>query len=102
MRITLYEIFCKDTLRHRETARKIVENIPKKPEPHQIIVDFERIEFASRSFLHELLSDLSDKKVEFVNMNKEVKTMMDVILRSSESTLRFPTGKSSELLVTRH
>lgn len=102
MRITLYEIFCKDTLRHRETARKIVENIPKKPEPHQIIVDFERIEFASRSFLHELLSDLSDKKVEFANMNKEVKTMMDVILRSFESTLRFPTGKSSELLVTRH
>lgn len=74
-------MFCTDTLRHRETARKIIEIIPKEIE--EITIDFDRIDFASRSFLHELLFGLGSRKVNFSNANEEVKQMAHIIQRSS-------------------
>ena len=82
MRIELHNLFCTDTLRHRETARKVVENIPK--DTRQVTVDFGEIDFASRSFLHELLVGLSDKEVSFANANEEILLMTKAILRNSK------------------
>lgn len=82
MIIKLHNLFCTDTLRHRETARKVVETIPK--DMHQITVDFGEIDFASRSFLHELLVGLADKEVSFANANEEILLMTKAILRKSK------------------
>lgn len=73
--ISLYQMFGTDTLRHRDTARKIVEGLPKAD---KVILDFANIEFASRSFLHELICDLGNRKVVFENTNDEVKHMLEI------------------------
>mgnify|MGYP001076566589 CR=1 FL=1 len=79
--LNLYDIFCTDTLRHRETARKLLQKIPKKT---RVVLNFERIDFASRSFLHELLCGLNNnKKVSFSNMNTEVEQMMNIIQKKT-------------------
>jgi len=83
MRIQLYEMFCTDTLRHRETARKILTKIP--PEIEEVTIDFNRIDFASRSFLHELLFGLGNRKVYFSNANEEVEQMRSIILKNAIS-----------------
>jgi hypothetical protein len=83
VRIKLHDLFCTDTLRHRETARKIVEIIPK--DISQVIVDFEEIDFASRSFLHELLVGLDNKEVSYENANQEILLMTKAILRTFKS-----------------
>lgn len=79
MEISLYKMFSTDTLRHRQTAKRIVEKILKEPESDQTIIDFDKIEFASWSFLHELINDLSSKNVIFINKNKEVENMISII-----------------------
>ncbi len=79
MKINLYDEFCTDTLRHRETARKIVDEITKKPENDSIVIDFSNIVFASRSFCHELIFDLKNRDVVFTNRNDEVKRMMELV-----------------------
>jgi predicted RNA binding protein with dsRBD fold (UPF0201 family) len=81
--VKLYDLFCTDTLRHRDTAREVIATLVKEPLSTQIIIDFDKIDFASRSFLHELLSDLGSRKVTFENRNDEVKQMMDIIQKSS-------------------
>ena len=81
--VNLYEMFGTDTLRHRDTARKVVETLPKESESSQVIIDFAKIDFASRSFLHELLCDLENHKVTFTNRNDEVSQMMNIISKSS-------------------
>lgn len=85
MIICLYDMFGTDTLRHRETARKVVELIEKDANDSSIVIDFSRIDFASRSFLHELLCDLGSRKVVFENRNNDVKQMMDIILKRAVS-----------------
>lgn len=77
MELKLFELFKTDTLRHRETARIVVELLYKQ-EDEQKILNFDRIEFASRSFLHELLSDIGDKKVTFLNASREIKEMTKI------------------------
>jgi hypothetical protein len=77
MAVKLFDLFHTDTLRHRETARKVIEVLDKKTDKEETI-DFEKIDFASRSFLHELLSDLGDRKVIFLNRNNEIKQMMEI------------------------
>ena len=89
-------MFFTDTLRHRETARKIVENIPK--ETSDVTIDFVKIDFASRSFLHELLSNLCNRKVKFTNANQEIRMMTDVILKSSKLNLEVQT-QDNKLLI---
>ena len=78
MKIVLHDIFCIETLRHRDTAKKVVAMFAKEPVTNQIIIDFDKIDFASRSFLHELLSDLGTHKVIFENTNEEIKEMMEI------------------------
>ncbi|MCW4017378.1 MAG: hypothetical protein NWF00_01630 [Candidatus Bathyarchaeota archaeon] len=79
--INLFQMFGTDTLRHRETARKVVETLPKDSEHSPIIIDFQNIDFASRSFLHELLCDLGDRTVDFANRNEEVYQLTEIILK---------------------
>ncbi len=76
-------MFSTDTLRHRETARKVVDLIEKEATPSLTVIDFQRVDFASRSFLHELLCDLGDRKVTFENRNEEVKQMMGIISKNA-------------------
>ena len=81
--VKLYDMFCTDTLRHRDTARKVVALLAQEPMSTKVTIDFGGIDFASRSFLHELLTDLGSRKVVFENRCEEVKQMMDIILKSS-------------------
>lgn len=76
--VSLYQMFGTDTLRHRETARQVVECLPSKEAQSQVIIDFANIAFASRSFLHELLCDLGNRKVVFENRNEDVTKMMEI------------------------
>ena len=80
--VKLYDMFCTDTLRHRDTARKVVDTLAKEPLSSEVIIDFDKIDFASRSFLHELLSDLGSRKVVFENRNEEVTELMDIIKKN--------------------
>jgi hypothetical protein len=73
--VKLYEMFGTETLRHRDTARKIVQNLPAT---EAVIIDFANISFASQSFLHELLHDLGNRKAIFENRSDEVKQMMEI------------------------
>jgi hypothetical protein len=62
-------------LRFRESAEEVVESLPKGDSP--IVIDFENIEFASPSFLRELLSDLGSRNVNFVNVPEFVQGLID-------------------------
>ena len=66
-----------------KTARNVAEMIYNEPEDNQAIVDFNKIEFASRSFLHELISDLCDRNVKLVNMSAELEEMMKIVIKNS-------------------
>lgn len=81
--VKLYDMFCTDTLRHRETARKVVELINKQENRDPVEIDFSKIDFASRSFIHELLCGLGSRKVNFSNANEEVTQMTSIIQKSS-------------------
>jgi anti-anti-sigma regulatory factor len=83
MIVELYGMFGTDTLRHRETARKVVELIEKEAKSSETVIDFSKIDFASRSFLHELMCDLGNRKVIFENRNEEVEQMMNIISKST-------------------
>ena len=85
--IKLYDMFCTDTLRHRDTARLVVDALAKEPLSSEVIIDFDKIDFASRSFLHELLSDLGSRKVVFENRNDEVKQMMEIAQKGTISVV---------------
>ena len=75
--IDLYEMLRTDTLRDRQTALVVVDRICNLPVSSPVRIDFARIVFASRSFCHELLTQLKDRKnVSFKNMNREVQRMM--------------------------
>lgn len=78
-------MFCTDTLRHRETARKILEKVSRVPKTDPIIIDFSKIDFASQSFLHELIVCLADREVAFHNQNEEVRKMASFVSRSFKS-----------------
>ena len=93
MKVNLHEMFCTDTLRHRDTARKITERISNTPKTDPVVIDFAKIDFASRSFLHELMASLSDRKIIFKNQNEEVGKMMSIISRSIESRIRDESEK---------
>lgn len=76
-------MFCTDTLRHRDTARKVVAVLAKESLSSQVVIDFDKIDFASRSFLHELLTDLGSRKVVFENRNEEVTQLMEIIQKNA-------------------
>ena len=80
-------MFCTDTLRYRETARRIIEEILRIPITNQIIIDFKNITFASRSFLHELLSNLGNRSIKFTNQNHNIEQMIEIIQGMPVNTL---------------
>lgn len=72
MEIKIYDHVETDTLRHRETAQQLLQTINTSQE-ETVTLNFKAITFASRSFLHELLSNLEEKKLTYKNTNKEIK-----------------------------
>ncbi len=78
MEIKLYEILNTDTLRHRDTARMVLDRVSQRRSDERIVIDFAGISFASRSFCHELKRGLGDLDVVFVNMMPEVEGMMRI------------------------
>jgi hypothetical protein len=79
MIIKLYDLFGVDSLRNRETAKKIVDTISKESESNQITIDFDNVKFATRSFLNELLSSISKRKnIVYINRSEEIEKMMNI------------------------
>jgi len=76
MHIKLFEKLAVDTLRHRDSAKKIVELASGTSE--EVIIDFSGIIFASRSFCNELRRSLEDMNVKYVNMTDDVDEMMQL------------------------
>ncbi len=81
MKIDLYLMLKTDTLRHRDTARKVLDEVEKAPPIAEIIIDFQGIIFASRSFCHELRNSLCKRKVIYKNTSSEVNEMMQIVKR---------------------
>ena len=80
MELNLFETFQTDTLRHRETAQIILDMIRQIPENAEVIINFDKIIFVSRSFCHELLSNLKCRKnVSYKNKNQEIEQMMSLV-----------------------
>jgi len=95
--IALYSTFKSDTLRSRKTAHAIVENIFITPYYEDINVDFKNIIFASRSFCHELLTGINNRKnVHLVNISADIKKMCDVATIKPE--IKFDIAKEENIL----
>lgn len=95
MEIKLYDRLHTDTLRHRETARLVLDDV-HIPKTERLVIDFSGISFASRSFCHELKRALIDRDVVFVNMMPEVEAMMRIA--SAKPKVDFePAAKSMKL-----
>jgi hypothetical protein len=74
-RIVISEVAGTDTLRHRETARLILSELPEE----ESILDFKGVSFASKSFCHELLRGLNSvKKVTRENVAPDVDRMLQI------------------------
>jgi anti-anti-sigma regulatory factor len=87
MEIKLYKIVDTDTLRHRETAQMILLPIVKEPRDTPVTLDFSGITFASRSFLHELLSGLNGRELKIINAKAEVKFMVKIAFNKPQLRL---------------
>lgn len=83
--INLYQIFGSDTLRYRYSAKGVVESLPK--DSSLVTIDFANIDFASHSFLHELLYGIRNRKVTFQNTNKFVQGTIDLIERKTSRAI---------------
>lgn len=82
MEIKLRSVLHRSTLRDREAALFVLKEISRIPETCQIEIDFAGIDFASRSFLHELQTGLKSRKnVTFKNVNDDVRNMMIASLK---------------------
>ena len=96
MKIKLFEYFNINTLRHRDTARAVLDKVSQMPRDEKIVIDFFGISFASRSFCHELRRGLNGRDVEFVNMIPEVDEMMRIAFAKPQIELRI-SGESKKL-----
>lgn len=87
--ISLTEIFNSSSLITRQTARELFDIIAKSDEK-KIILDFNKIEFASRSFFDELNNEMSKiallgKEVEFINLNESIAKLYKMVIDASKS-----------------
>ena len=95
----LYELFGTDTLRHRETAKHVLDKLSKVPIDEKVVIDFAGISFASRSFCHELKRGLNGRDVVFVNMLPEVEEMMRIAFAKPQVELKISSeSKRLELV----
>lgn len=80
MEINLFDMFRTNTLRDRQTALLVIKEVSKIPPSNSVTINFEKIIFASRSFCHELLTNLKDRKnVTFQNMDETIRKMMVIV-----------------------
>lgn len=92
MEINLYDMFHTNTLRDRQTALVVVNKVSIIPPSTSVTLNFKEIIFASRSFCHELLTNLKNRKnVHFENVNEEVMKMMTIALKKPNVNLNIPT-----------
>ena len=99
MKIKIHEIAQTETLRHRDTARNIIERVDAAPNGIKIVLDFQGIAFTSKSFMHELLSGLKDRQVEYRNVNDEVRMMIDIAFTKPHVKLDQEGVKKIEALI---
>ena len=78
MEIKIYKIVDTDTLRHRKTAQRILQFIDEESRDAPVTLDFNGITFASRPFLHELLSGLNGTEIKIINANKNIESMVKI------------------------
>ncbi|MBN2487839.1 MAG: hypothetical protein JXA98_02290 [Methanosarcinaceae archaeon] len=92
--LQVYDIIKSDTLRSRQAACNIVDTIFEIPPTEDVYIDFNNIIFASRSFCHELLTAIKQRKnVHLVNTNSEIKKMCDVATKKPEIIFDFSNEK---------
>lgn len=96
MEIKIYEYVETDTLRHRETAKQLLQTIYENPD-ETVTLNFKGITFASRSFLHELLSGLNGRTLNYKETNEEIKAM--IALAFTKPVLKLDTPKEVKELV---
>lgn len=84
IQVNLFSIAGTDTLRFRENAQKIFNYINKMSTDNSIILDWANINFASRSFLHELLKLLSHYNVQHINQSNNVQDMKKIMFIKPE------------------
>ena len=80
-----------DTLRHRDTAQMILKYIQEAPKNQPVTLDFHGIIFASKSFLHELLSGLQDRETQYTNTNEEIDLMIKLAFTKPKLKLKTDT-----------
>ncbi len=87
--ILLTETFKSSSLITRQAARELFDIISES-EDKKIILDFNKIEFASRSFFDELNSKMSKikllgKNIEIVNLNENLAKLYKIVVDVSKS-----------------
>lgn len=87
--INLVDFFKSSSLIARQAARELFDTISRTSQT-EIILDFKNIDFASRSFFDELNSQQSKtillgKKAEFINLNENLKQLLEMVVRESKS-----------------
>ena len=97
MELKIYELVETDTLRHRETAQKLLQTINQHPD-EPVTLNFKGINFASRAFLHELLSGLHDREISYTNTNEEIQFMAKVAF--TKPVLKLETKNEVKRLVS--
>lgn len=92
---TLYlkDVFKSSSLITRESARELFRLISEIPEK-RIILNFENIDFASRSFFDELNSKMSQikllgKEIEFINLVSQISELYRLVKGASKSKSSF-------------
>ncbi len=98
MEIKIYKIVDTDTLRHRKTAQRILQPIDEEYRDAPVTLDFSGITFASRPFLHELLSGLKGRELKIINANKNVESMVRITFNKPRLILE--TSDEIKTLVT--
>jgi anti-anti-sigma regulatory factor len=88
--INISNLFSSHSLVTRQAARDIFELISQMPE-NSIILDLAQIDFASRSFFDELNNyentfRLSGKKVEIINMNDHIASLLQMVKEKVDTT----------------
>ena len=85
-------MFNTNTLRHRQSASSVIKKVNQMPESSSIVIDFKGIVFASRSFCHELLLGLRNRRnIIFKNRIYEVEMMMNAVSTKPKIDISMPT-----------
>lgn len=84
MKIHIYNKINAHSIATRDTVKEISREIPKTSK--KAILDFSKIEFISRSAAHELLNVQKTKCITMVNMNRNVKMMLEAVKAYEDSS----------------